>query len=370
MAKTFHKYLRNAALKLTMALAVATVLSGCDNSFIFDDEGDCSIHYKLRFRFDYNLLFADAFSSQVHSVTVYAFEPDGTFAWMREESGWHLSADGYMMDLDDVPPGDYTLVGWCGMDNYFIDAQRPESFTLPKLVEGMSAREEMICHMNRDRHPDGTAHSTENLWPLFHGTTTDVEILPQDGLEAEGQTIVYSMNLKKNTNRVRVVLQQLSGADINAEDFTFTIETDNGRMAHDNTVLDHENITYHAWNKENGIGGIIVDDAPRARDAVQAKVAIADLTVARLIKDRATTLTVYRPDGEISARIPLVDYALLTKGNYETPMTDQEFLDREDTYTLTFFLDRNYLWSGASLYINSWRVVPGEYGVKSVDADK
>lgn len=75
------------------------------------------------------------------------------------------------------------------------------------------------------------------------------------------------------------------------------------------------------------------------------------------MENEPMTLTVYSPDGGISARIPLVDYALLTKGNYDTPMENQEFLDREDTYTLTFFLDKNHKWAGTFIYINSWRVV-------------
>lgn len=359
MAFTLLKYFCTAARHLALAIAVVATgaaLTGCDD-VIYDEEGDCEIHHRLRFRFDYNLLFADAFSSQVHSVAVYAFEPDGTFAWMLEESGWQLSAEGYTMSLDGIAPGEYTLVGWCGTDNSFLGA-KTESFTLPRLVEGISTISDLTCRMNRDHHTDGTAHSAENLWPLFHGSTTDVIIYEPDGTEADGRTITYQMDLKKDTNRVRVVLQQLSGDDINAEGFTYTIETANGQMAYNNNLIPDETITYHPWNTETAYGGLIISDNDYASDNVtQVKVAIADLTIARMVKDHPTILTVFRPDGKVAARIPLVDYALLTKGNYSTPMTDQEFLDREDTYTLTFFLDKNYMWAGTTIYINSWRVV-------------
>lgn len=366
MAFNLPKYLGSFVAKLSGALALFAVclsLTGCNNA-IYDEEGDCEIHHRLRFRFDYNLLFADAFPAQVHSVAVYAFDADGKFAWMRTEKGDILASDGYLMDLDDVKPGKYDLIGWCGMDNAHRGSQ-PESFKLPELTKGVSTREELICRMEREYQADRSAHSSVDLWDLYHGTTADVEIFNSDTPDADGRTVVYNMNLMKDTNRVRVILQQLSGEDIEAEGFTYTIESDNGLMAHHNGLMDDETITYHPHHTETGTGGIIITDEGRAvRAATDVKVAIADLTVARLIKDRPMTLTVRNPKGEITARIPLVDYALLTKGNYTTPMTDQEFLDREDTYTLTFFLDKNYKWGGAVIYINSWRVVLSNYDVK------
>ena len=55
--------------------------------------------------------------------------------------------------------------------------------------------------------------------------------------------------------------------------------------------------------------------------------------------------------------IPLVDYALLVKGFYNRDMDDQEYLDRQDEYNMTFFLDDNGNWLSSSVIINSWRVV-------------
>lgn len=38
-------------------------------------------------------------------------------------------------------------------------------------------------------------------------------------------------------------------------------------------------------------------------------------------------------------------------------MTAQEFLDREDEYSMTFFLDANKKWISTSILIHSWRIV-------------
>jgi hypothetical protein len=53
----------------------------------------------------------------------------------------------------------------------------------------------------------------------------------------------------------------------------------------------------------------------------------------------------------------LVDYALLVKGNYNKAMSNQEYLDRQDEYSMTFFLDESGDWISSSIIVNSWRIV-------------
>ena len=52
------------------AIVCALTLLGCD-SVIYDGEGDCSVNYRVKFRYDMNLKFADAFAREVESVTLY-----------------------------------------------------------------------------------------------------------------------------------------------------------------------------------------------------------------------------------------------------------------------------------------------------------
>lgn len=368
-------------LRLTLpVLLAAPLFSACD-SVIYDEEGDCDIHYRLKFSFDHNMLFSEAFPSQVHSVGVYAFDAEtGLFAWQREESGFQLDQENYLMDLDGVPPGKYRVTTWCGLDNAHL-GDSPEAFTLPRLIPGQSTEDDLICRLERERDQLDAAHSRANLWDLYHGKVVDpltlepieVEIIDPNSIKADGQTITYVAKLKKNTNRIRVILQQLSGEDIEAENFTYTIEAANGLMAHDNQLLADEKITYHPHTVGFAQAGLALGggslNAPSRDDEsgnefTSVKVALADLTVARLIKDHPTTLTVFAPDGSVSARIPLVDYAILAshsetfiKDGRPYNMTDQEYLDREDKYTLTFFLDKSKNWKAVSLRILSWRVV-------------
>jgi hypothetical protein len=45
-------------------------------------------------------------------------------------------------------------------------------------------------------------------------------------------------------------------------------------------------------------------------------------------------------------------------------MEDQEYLDRQDEYNMTFFLDESGNWISSSIIVNSWRVVLNNQVIK------
>lgn len=346
---------------LLVAMAACLALSSCD-SFIYDDEGDCSVIYRVKFRYDRNMKWADAFANEVTSVHLYAFDADGMLVWLGTERGKRLAAEGYAMTLD-LPAGDYRLVAWCGLDN---DGERSESFSVPEARVGETRLEDLRCTLLRGQDAAG-AYSKEKLYPLFHGMI-DVN-LPD--MSYEGGEYTCTMPLTKDTNHVRIILQHLSGEPVNPEDFKFRIEEENGLMGYDNKLLPDEMITYRPYNTSSATANMGIDDypvlkgraagsravAPRAVTSVS--VAIADLAIARLTPERNTYLTIETADGEsvTNHRIPLRDYALLLKDGYDRDMTDEDYLDRQDEWALTFFLDERDKWTGVSIVINSWRVV-------------
>jgi len=351
-------YLKKAGRKLLAAATICCAMTACDNA-IYDYEGNCGVSYRLMFRYDKNMKWADAFPHEVKSVHLYAFGKDGKLVWQQSERGEALAADGYAMNLD-LPAGDYRLLAWCGLDN---DSERGESFSVPEARVGSTRIEELQCRLNRLHDADGSAYSEERLYPLFHGML-DVSLPDTD----MGMEYSYTMPLTKDTNHVRVILQQLSGDPVNVDDFNFRIEEENGLMAYDNTLLPDEMITYRTYDKKSGTAGLGIDDYPEVGKGTvttaatgttitSVSVAIADLSIARLTEGRSTILTVETADGKTAARIPLTDYALLLKDGYGEEMTDQEYLDRQDEYTLTLFLDDERYWIGTSIIINSWKLV-------------
>lgn len=338
----YIKRIASAALAMVVSL---TALTSC-NGAIYDDEGDCEVVYKVRFRYDMNMKFADAFAHEVTSVNLYAFSQDGTLVWQTYENGDRLAEEGYSITLP-LNPGKYKLMAWCGLDNQ-------ESFTVPGITEG-GLMESLHCKLNRTYHAEDGAVSTDDLHRLFHGVI-EVE-LPES---LDGGEYVYTMPLTKDTNVFRVVLQHLSGEDIDVNDFSFKIEDSNGWLHHDNSLRDDEPITYHAWSTYSGTAGV---DTDGSRAITSVSVAVAELTTSRLtMRDWSLSqkpmLTIRKTDdNSVVARIPVVDYALLVKGNYNRNMSDQEYLDRQDEYNMTFFLDANNHWVDTEIIINSWKVV-------------
>lgn len=343
--------MKHLGMKILTAVALLLTLASCD-SVIYDDEGDCTVTYRLQFRYDWNMKFADAFPHEVTSVAVYAFDKDGTLVWQKTDKGDALAEDGYSMTLD-LPAGDYDLVAWCGLDN----AAQEESFTVPQMTVGTSKKSDLTCRMNRQQAADGSFYVDRDLYALYHGTLS--VNLPKN---LDGGEYVYTMPLVKDTNHLRVILQHLSGEDVDVSKFTFTLEDANGYMAYDNSLLADNNIVYRAWNTESGEAGVDTDVSARAVTSV--KVAIADLTTARLMTDRQMFLTIRNAEGETVVRVPFIDYALLVKGYYNRDMSDQEYLDRQDEWSMTFFLDANDRWLSSSILINSWRVVLSEVTVQ------
>ena len=322
----------------TLLLFFAGSLASCN--VLTEEDQDCALY--VRFKYDMNMKFADAFQNAVNSVTLYAFK-DGVLAYQRTEEGELLKQNGYRMRIDEIPYREkhkYDYITWAGEpDN--------ESFTIPVLTVGKSTKEDLFCQLNRA----GNGVVSDDLEDLFHGMTNGQDY-SRSASSAAGDEVVIP--LTKNTNNIRIVLQHLSGKPVDVNKLNFTITDKNGLMNYDNMLLGEDVITYKAWHKAQGSAGI---GEQQEGVITEVNLALADLTVARLMADEEPILVVTNDEEEMVIRIPLVDYALLYKRLRYEDMPDQEFLDRQDEYNMTFFLDENYRWINQFIYINSWKVV-------------
>ena len=324
----------------SMLFIFGSMLGSCE--VLSEEEEDCAVY--VRFRYDMNMEFTDAFQHAVNSVTLYAFDKDGVLAFQKTEEGELLKEDGYRMRLDEISHterADYDFITWAGEpDN--------ESFSIPVLTVGKHTKQDLICQLNRA----GDGVVDDNLDNLFHGQVDDLTF---GGRSAQpGVDIVVP--LVKNTNSIRIVLQEVSGEPLDVNDFHFSVTDKNGKMNYDNTLMEDELLTYKAWHRGNGHAGL--DEGQVNQDALtEINVAIAELTTARLMADMEPILTITRvEDGEQVLSIPLVKAALLYKREKYRDMPEQEYLDREDEYNFTFFLQEGK-WISSSIIINSWRVV-------------
>lgn len=362
-----------------VALAAMTACRGA----IYDGEGDCTAYYRIRFRYDWNMKFADAFAHEVKAVTLYVFDRSGNLVLQQSASGAELGEEGYLMPVE-LAPGDYDLLAWCGEG--LTDGGR--SFSVP----AAETKEALRCTMTRTRDAAGRAavDPEGGLKPLYHGYAPAQHFPEEEGVH------VIDLPLKKNTNRIRVLLNQQGGEPIAEEDFLFEITDDNGRMEWDNSLLPDDRLVYPAWHVETGFAELgpeedIYDEVPAASEAsalpaaaataassaastaaaasaglraaggpTSVGVALAEFTIGRLVKEgHNPTLTVkVRETGKTVFSLPLIKYVLFIKGYYDREIDDQEYLDRQDDFALTFFLDSGGRWIDTYIYINDWRVVP------------
>lgn len=362
MLKTAKTYIL-AALTAASALLAFT---SCES--LYDEEGDCTVKYMLKFRYDMNLKWADAFPSEVHSVNLYVFDGEGVFVKEYTARGEALAQPDYRMQLD-LPAGDYRLVAWCGLENGDgTEADVEKSFIVPQPEPGVTTIEELTCTLNTKATAADPACSDTRLDFLFHGY---MEVSLPD--TQDGKEYVYTMPLVKDTNHIRIILQQLSGDDMAADDYDIRIDAANGVMGYDNALIDSCTVTYRPWAQTTAQAGVGKDETDSTRAVIYVEGVMADFSVGRMMaaqhKDMMLTIVNRKSEESIIARVPIIEYALLSKEYYEMAyghaMSDQEFMDREDEYVLTFFLDRNGRWLDASILIHSWRIVLHEYGLGS-----
>ena len=311
---------------LVLLIVVSTLMTACD--YWHNDQEGCEARLRVRFVYDMNMKFADAFEHEVKTVTLHAFDENGKLVYTKTEQAARILADGGM-NVDDLPSGKYDLLVWAEGEERYAD-----SYSFGKAKVGESSFADFTTKVNREN-----ATVNHDLTPLYHGFLQQADLVA-----VTGETKTATVRLTKDTNNVKVVLQHLSGKNLNAGDFDFAITDDNGYMEASNALKEDETLTYPAWSKYAGTAGV--------------GVVVAELTTNRMVTGHNMRLKVTSKEtGKVIINIPLIDYALLVKGNYNRSMSDQEYLDRQDTYDLIFVLDEKDEWPGVVLNINSWRVV-------------
>ena len=335
--KTQTKFGKWGLMLATLFVALST--SSCKEGFIYEGEGDCGVYYNIEFKYDYNMKFADAFSKEVKSIALYVFQNDTLVKSVVESNEAAIGADGFAIPLE-LEAGSYELLAWAGL-------QSEESFNLlADVEEGKTTKQQLQVMVN-----SAEGRVSQDLKPLFHGT------MPLEVTSTPG-TYTETMSLVKDTNVVRIVLQQMSDGVV-AEKFRYEITADNGKLDWNNDVIEGNGLLYEPWSVSTGTAEVDPDYGTNAvTRADQVSVAVAEFTLNRMIDGSSPILTIWNiEENEKVLSIPVADYALLVKGQYNAQMSNQEYLDRQDEYNMTFFLDEDGDWLSASIIVNSWRVV-------------
>lgn len=296
-----------------LALLPLAGMTSCD--YIHDDLDPCK-HY-LRFSYVHNMKFADAFVHEMENqqadktARLYIFDKEGKYLQTEVYSGDPLLKNRHELDL---LPGTYRLLAWAGLNDTDYEWDEPatgssiEDFKMKLKAGGQRAVE-------------------RELLGLFQGEMT-LE-LPAD---AESEHV---MPLVKNTNKIRFVfIDPNSGTELSAGSFAVSATTHNSDLSHDNQPLSDEAVTFLPYYK--GIGDV-KGGAHEGAGPLQA--VCMELNTLRLIDQADGRLSIRYTEEEVPfLNVDLTDFLCLTQMESHQ-LGRQEYLDRQDEYTVLVYVD-------------------------------
>ena len=315
---------------MTIAASVTPLIS-CDR--LREDLRECDRGARIRFVYDYNMEFANAFPSQVDCLTVLFYDEEGHYVTTRTNMTSDLQDENWRMVVD-LDPGTYNIIAYGGMEC------ENSSFSFTSIPSNIQMQDiEVELKPSCLTSPDGT-----ELHDLFYGRA-DISI--EDADMTYRDVTVYMM---KDTNNLRILLQNVDGTPIDEADFDFKITDDNTLMAWNNDVIPTQTVDYLPWAHGTSAVG------ERPEDGEDVTVAYAEFSFPRLVTNNSPRLIITRKtDGQKVIDIPLINYLALLKSEKYASMSTQEFLDRESRWKMLFFLQGG-IWLDTVIEINDWIV--------------
>lgn len=291
------------------------LLGSC--SWVDDDMSKCPKGNWLKISYAYNMLNVDAASTQLGDVSLFIFDQEGTLIHKEEVDSLTIHENGCIMQLPELPEGDYDFLVWGGLDeeNYTVV---PHSIELKRDADNINDKK---------------------LKPLFHGRL--------DKIHLTDEYSVHDLFLCKLTNVFSCTLQSESeNFTAVADDYQIEITSNNATIS-DRNSLGFTPVVYHPFFEEMAsIEGI---------DVIHS-----GLNTLRLLENDNTRFIIkYKPTGKNIINIPLTEYLLMSRHIDHMNMDPQEYLDREDRYNLIFLMTESndpnkppYIC--VQLQINSW----------------
>lgn len=298
-------------LRLLPVWAVLTLgLVSCE--YIHEDLKPCD-HY-LHFTYTHNMKFADAFQHELvcqeeaKTAELFIFDGDGKFLSSQSLPTETLQENRIRLNLD---PGKYKLLAWAGLND------TDYTWTKPAAGESM---DEWLMSVRQD---EGVV--ARELSGLFQGT---LELTIPSGGETDTE-----FPLVKNTNKIRLALIDAnSGTGLQADDFTILATTHNGDLNAQNQPVADETVLWKPYLQQ-------VETVADTEGGTAMQAVVAELNTMRLMDGSQTSLQLSHKGEEAPfLQVDLTDFLLLTQMESHD-LDAQEYLDRQDEYTIVVYLD-------------------------------
>lgn len=290
-------------------LLLLTIILGY--SCINDDRSDCPkpVNIRIQFSYTHNMPGSDLFRQEVDTLSVIVYNNADDSYMARYRVAQDQLENGNILTANDLNDGDYTLVAW--------GKNRCEDYMLRDYNTTKNNMHADLIYSSGQVHP-----STGNL---FHGMCRLV-IRKRQGYAA--------LDLIKNTSKITVRLADREASTANpiqADDYKIEITAKNGSYKYDNTLtannpqldyIQQYSVTAHDTLKaESKMLRLYPDDESRIQ-----------------IKDRAGNIVPIIDEKNNPVTTPVS----LTKQLMKNPfINSQEDLDRRDSFTLVYTINRN-----------------------------
>lgn len=359
--------------KALIVLATAAGLASCAD--MKEDLPPCPQGLDIHFKYNYNLQRADMFTDHVGAVSVYLFDANGHYLEQRTvqntAAAQPLNSKDFCVHFD-IAPGTYQYQAVAFQRPYAecqatagarfkVSAPQSASDNLQTLRIALPAKP--ISGVADTMMVDNAALPLDTLW--VGQSARPVTVRYNDKLATQADTC----SLVRDTKQINITLRDLDNpADLDVNDFTFTITDRNAAVDGYNTVDERTTLRYTpyaTWNTTDPINTASVTTYPNTNDAqAPGRMAHADFMTSRIIYHSGANaahnaqLVIYNKRTQQNVvRIDLADFLQRLRSSAERNYTAQEFLDRGYDYRLSFYL-KGGSWSYASIEIGvlSWAV--------------
>jgi len=262
--------------------------------------------------YTYNILDVDAAPEYIKDVSVYVYDADSNYVTRIDIAQPMLLANKHRVRIEGLPEGDYQFVVWSGQANseYAVSGDRGTSDQFRLSLSNLS-------NTVMTQLPD-----------LYYGKL--------DKIHYDDKYAVHDVYMMKNTNQLACFVVPLSqDVKMNPSDYVLEIVADNGTMDINNEMASDKLIHYSSVPEL----AVINDD-----DYGQLHGIKYNLSTLRLMEKGICRLVLTKKSDNQTDQIFNISFpkyigefgSLYTKLGKK--LEPQEYLDRQDYYTVIFYL--------------------------------
>lgn len=313
-------------MKQTLSIFFILLLTSC--SWVKDENEDCPYGFCLNLHYTYNILDVDAAPKHVKEVSIYVYDAAGNFIKRFNVNKAELDAKNYRVRVDGLAEGDYQFMVWGGIVN--------NEYAVSGDMETMDKFRVSLANQ--------TTSSATQLPNMFYG------YLPTVHYSSAYST--HDVDMMKNTNQLSCIIVPPSpSVTINPADFDMKLESANTTMDARNNLTSNFLMTYEAFEKN----AVAIDDERigtlNCVSFSMSTLRLMENTDCRIILNKKET-------GQEVFNVSLPKSVGLMGNLYTNlgrKLTVQEYLDRQDFYTVVFFLSSD-LDALINLEVNPWKI--------------